>query len=231
MILAAQQPCYLPATDFFYKMSLSDVFVLADDVRFTTNADINRAKIKTAQGECWLTVPVFTKRRGGQFIHQVEIDNLQNWRDKHWKTLRTTYAYAAYFDLYADFFEEMFHSKESPITLIELNLVLIDYLRIALNLNATVVRSSALNVCSTGADWIFEIADAMGADTYLANATFSKYLSKKVFAERGLHLNFVEMPAVSYYQQFGDFIPGMSIVDLLFNEGERSREILLGKVP
>lgn len=230
MILAAHQPCYLPSVEFFHKLSIADVFVLADDVRYTTNAEINRTKIKTAKGECWLTVPVLTEGRAGQLIHQVEIDNQQNWRDKHWKTLQMNYAYAAYFDHYADFVEDLFHSKESPLTLLEFNLAIIDYLRIALNLNVKVVRSSTLNVRSTGVDWIFGIAEALGADVYLTSSTFSTYLSKKVFEGRGLHLNFIEIPSVRYYQQFGDFIPGLSVVDLLFNEGERSRGILMGEM-
>ncbi len=231
MILAAHQPGYLPTIDFFYKMSRADVFVLADDLVFTTHSDINRAKIKTARGPSWLTVPVRTKSRRGQLIHQVETDHQQNWRAKHWNTLRMNYAYAPYFELHSDYFETLYLFGDPPARLFEWNAAVIDYLAASLKLKTKLIRSSGLNVHARGQEWVFGVAAATGCRTYLADAAFARYLSKEKFAQHGLALQFLQNPKLRYHQQFGDFISGLSIVDLLFNEGERSREILMENSP
>ncbi|MFQ5865210.1 MAG: WbqC family protein, partial [bacterium] len=127
MILAANQPTYLPLLDFFTKMHFADVFVLADDIQYTKHSFINRTKIKTALGVQWLTVPVSTKGRMGQLINQVQIDTVQNWRQKQWKTLLVNYKYAAYFEKYADFFEDLF--KKPWTRLLELNLEIIEFIK------------------------------------------------------------------------------------------------------
>ncbi|NIV92323.1 hypothetical protein GWN42_05845, partial [candidate division KSB1 bacterium] len=108
MFLAAHQPAYLPDLTFFYKMSVADMFVLADTLQFSKHGAINRAKIKTARGINWLTVPVLTKGREGQSIAEVEINGAQAWQHKHWKTLVVNYTYAAYFEKYADFFANLY---------------------------------------------------------------------------------------------------------------------------
>lgn len=230
MMLAAHQPAYLPAIDFFYKMALADVFILADDVRYSTHPAINRAKIKTAQGATWLTVPVLTKGRSGQRVNQVEVDNQQNWRSKHWKSLQTNYTFAAYFDLHADFFEKLYLYEHSPSKLVESTLPIIYHLVSVLNLKTKVKLSSDFNLRASGQEWIFQLAEATGCDTYLADISFSKYLSTEMFFERGVLLSFISPPNIHYYQQFEGFLPGLSIVDLVFNEGERCHEILQGNM-
>jgi hypothetical protein len=231
MICAASQPCYLPPISFFHKMAMADVFVIADDVRYTTDAAINRAKIKNAQGRLWLTVPVLTKGRVGQLIREVEIDNSQNWREKHWKTLQMNYAYSPYFDLYADDLATIFDAGEHSSSLLKLNLSLIEYVVQSLNLRWKIVRSSSLKIGETGRDWIFGILEATGCDTYLADSKFAGYLSNADFERNDFAVRFIDEPNISYHQQFGLFVPHLSIVDLLFNEGEKALESLGGKVP
>ena len=75
MIVAIHQPNYLPWLGYFYKIAKCDMFVLLDNVQYAKNSFINRNKIKTPQGELWLTVPVKSKGRFGQLIKEVEIDN------------------------------------------------------------------------------------------------------------------------------------------------------------
>ena len=229
MILAANQPCYLPAVDFFNKMSRADVFVLADDVQYSTNALINRARIKTAQGAGWLTMPVRSRGRSGQRIADVEFDVWQNWRVKHWRTLLTNYTYAGYFEDHADFFENFYLSGSIRQKLLEVNVALISYVIDRLQIHARILLSSDLHIKAEGKDWIYKIASATGCDTYLADSRFASYLTTDEFVERGLRLDLLPPTDLRYYQQFGDFVPGLSIVDLLFNEGVNGSRTLMAK--
>jgi len=83
--VAIHQPAYLPYLGFFSKIHNSDVFVFLDNV--TKNEWINRNKIKTPDGWCWLTVPMVNKNILETPICKVEISNAVNWRRKHYLSL------------------------------------------------------------------------------------------------------------------------------------------------
>ena len=84
-IVAIHQPNFLPWIGYFYKIVKSDIFVFLDNVQYTKNSFINRNKIKTSQGEMWLTVPVSFSF--GQLIRKVRINNLVDWQKKHLRRL------------------------------------------------------------------------------------------------------------------------------------------------
>ena len=74
MRVGIHQPEHLPWLGFFHKMSMSDCFVLLDNVAYSKNDFQNRNRIRTSgtvAGWCWLTVPVLTKGRSGQKISDV----------------------------------------------------------------------------------------------------------------------------------------------------------------
>lgn len=228
MKLAAHQPCFLPFISFFYKMSLADIFVLADDYQYTTNNFLNRTKIKTVQGLNWLTVPVLTKKQGAQRLNQVRINNIQNWRKKHWRTLQVNYVYAAYFDLFADFIEKIYNREWEY--LVDLNFEFIDFIRSSLNIVPKIVLSSDLKLTGQGNARLFQMLTKLGCKTYLAGVELTGYLNKCDFTESNFELEFLEFKHPVYHQQFADFLPGMSVIDLLLNEGPDSRKIISGEI-
>ena len=95
MILAIHQLHYLPWLRYFHKIASADVFVVLDNIQFNKNGWQNRNKIKTDQGELILTVPVLHKM--GQSLAEVEIDNKQPWRRKHWGAISNHYRKATFF--------------------------------------------------------------------------------------------------------------------------------------
>ncbi len=225
-ILAAHQPVYLPDLAFFYKMAKADVFVLADDLQYSTHGNINRARIKSAAGAQWLTVPVLTHGRQGQRIREVEIANAFHWRQRHLKTLTVSYKKAAFFEKYIDFFEELY--AKSWHRLFDLNQAAIEYLREALEIRTPMKWSSEMDIEAKGTARIIEMAHRLGCDAYLAEQRYESVLDPEAFAAAGLILIFVDEATQPYHQLFGDFIPGLSVVDLLMNEGDMARRILLG---
>jgi len=68
----------------------------------------NRNRIKTPSGPAWLTVPVLRKGYLTKRICDLEINNAEPWRRKHWRSLTTAYGKAPHFDDYAAFFEEVY---------------------------------------------------------------------------------------------------------------------------
>lgn len=223
-VAAADWPGYLPAIPFFAKMMQADVFVLADDLRYTKHSWINRARIKNAKGWQWLTVPVFTKGRLGQTIREVEIDNSSGWTRRHWKTILVNYRHAAYFELLEEAVASVYARQWTR--LIDLNLAFIDLVRTALGVRTHLVRSSELGVYGTGTVRLVELCRAVAADVYLSDAESSRLLQRARLEEAGIAFQEARFEHPQYHQLFGEFVPNLSILDLLFNEGEMAREII-----
>lgn len=224
MILAAHHPCYLPPIVCFYKMCHADVFVLTDDFQYSTQGEINRARIKTAAGPQWLTVPVLTKGRPRQKVSEVEINQQQHWQRKHWKTIRLNYAFAAYFEQYAEPLQQLYGKEWRR--LIDVNLALVDWMRRSLDISKEIVMSSALNLSGDGVSKLIEMTRILGCDAFLAEMNYRDYLSAARFARAGTELRFFQFETPEYHQQFGEFVPGLSSIDLLLNEGSAARDFL-----
>ena len=226
MTFAAHQPHYLPSLAWWHKMVRAETFVVADEVQYVTGNSMNRCRIKTPEGVQWLTVPVVTKGKGRQSIRDVRISNQSDWRKRHLHTLRLNYAKAAFFDLYFPSFEQLYERKWR--FLIDLNLAALDLLRESLHLRTPVILSSSLNISTRGTNKIVAIAQQVGGEIYLTEPEAKNHLDESKFTEFGIAVQFESFPPPSYHQLFGNFAPNLSIIDLLFNEGEESKSILLG---
>lgn len=226
MIVAIHQPNYLPWLGYFYKIAWSEVFVFLDNVQYSKNSIINRNKIKTPQGAAWLTVGVLTKGRLGQVIKEVDINNDTSWYRTHEKSISQNYSKAPYFRNYQELFEDVYRRRWEK--LIHLNEALIKLNCDLLGIKATkFLRASELNVSGQSTELLISICKAIGADTYLSGFGGKKYMDDKAFEEAGISLSYYDFEHPTYNQLWGEFIPNLSIIDLLFNEGEKSLEILL----
>lgn len=223
MILAAHQPNFIPWIGYFHKMAITDKFVLADDVQYTTHGFINRNYIKTRNGKQWLTVPVVTRGRGLQKINEVRIDKDQNWRQKHWNSLQLNYKYAPYFDFYADFFERLY--QKNWTFLVDLNIALIEFVRKSLNISCPISFSSELDLTyglverTDATERIVDMVKKTGCTKYLSGESGKNYLKENLFGEAGIQLIYSGFQHPIYHQQFRDFVSHLSVIDLLFNEG------------
>ena len=91
MILTAHQPAYLPWLGYFHKLMISDIFIILDNVQYQKNYFTNRNKIKTPQGEAWITLPILTSGHLDKKICEMKINNKIRWRQKHWKSIDFNY--------------------------------------------------------------------------------------------------------------------------------------------
>lgn len=224
---AAQPPQYLPGPAYFYLMHNADFFVVADDLQFTTHGLINRTRIKTVQGAQWLTVPVRTHGLGRQQIKDVQIHNAGNWRRRHWKTIVVNYRGAAYFEKYSDAFQAIYEREWTYLA--DLNSSCIDLIHRELQLPAKLVRGSELGVDATATARIIALAEALGCDTYLCERRFARVIDRTALQNAGIRLVLVDPPEIVFHQLFGAFLPGLSIIDLLFNEGDEAKTLLPGR--
>jgi hypothetical protein len=224
MTLSVHQPQYLPWLGYFDKIAKSDCFVFLDEVQYKPREFQNRNKIKTKDGWIWLSIPVKSKGKGRQKICDIKIDNNFSWQNQHKGSLKTWYGHAPFFRDYFPFFEQIFERKWEK--LVDLNVYIIEYVLKQLAITRPIYFESALDIRNTKTDRIIEICQKLKADTYLSGIGGREYLEEEKFSQAGLKLLYQDFHHPVYKQQFmkseTDFLPYMSIVDLLFNAGKRA---------
>lgn len=225
MILTAHQPVYLPWLGLFHKIALADTFVLFDDVQYLPKDWNNRNKIWTMSGDMWLTVPVITKGHREKPIRTIEINNQLPWRRKHWRSLAFNYNTAPYFKFYAPFFEDLYNREWKYLA--ELNEYMLRWFLSTLGITVNVIRASDLGLNGRKSDLVLDMCKRLGAKTYIFGALGRNYAKVDDFESQGVRLLFQDYRHPVYSQLQGAFRPHLSVVDLLFNCGKRSLEILM----
>lgn len=230
MRVSIHQPNYLPWLGFFHKMSLCDQFVLLDTVPFSKNSYQNRCRIKTAQGEQWLTVPVLIKGHFAQPTHLVRVDAHGGWAEKHWRTVQQNYRRAPFFHELSEQLEPIYRTAWD--LLVDPNSALIKKIADALSIKTPILRASQLDVQGSRSELLCAICQALGATEYLSGPSGKGYLDETVFSARGIRVLYHQFDHPVYRQRYDPFIPGLSIIDLWANLGPASRALLVeGKSP
>ncbi|MBU1727284.1 MAG: WbqC family protein [Candidatus Omnitrophica bacterium] len=226
MILSAHQLHYLPWLRYFHKIAESDVFVVMDNIQFNKNGWQNRNKIKCSSGWMYLTIPIYNKFQ--QRIDEVKIDNTQNWRSKHWNALLCNYSKAPYFKEYKSFFEGVFSKDWDSLN--DINYEMFYFYLDVLGIKTKIVKASDLNIEGKDTVRLANICKALGADPYHSGAyALEVYLDEKVMNDAGIKVTLQDWHCPQYEQQFmkAGFVPDLAIVDLIFNHGPKSADIIL----
>lgn len=189
---------YLPPIEFFKELlNFKNETILIDkNEHFPKQTYRNRASIYGANGALSLTVPVLKGSKLHTSVKDVKISYDANWQRIHWMSLQASYRSSAYFEFYEDAFAPFYHQKFD--FLFDYNLELLNTILKLLKQNL------ALNF----------------TESYQA-----EYPQLKDFRS-GIHPKITSnYQPKKYYQVFEDkynFIPNLSIVDLLFNQGPQA---------
>ena len=226
MIVSIHQPNYIPWLGFFHKLLLSDTYVVFDDVQFPRGKDYaNRNQIKTNNGKMWLTASVLGKKDLKPW-NQIEINN-NGWKEKHLNNIESFYKKTPYFKSYFLFLKRIYENDHK--LLLDLNLDLIVFFLGCLDKIPNIILSSDIKTELTGLDKILYILKNQNATKYISGdgEGSKRYINEQLFKDNNIKLTWQNYKHPVYKQQFGEFIPYMSILDLLFNEGPNSKNIIL----
>ena len=215
----------MPWLGFFHKAILADTVCILDDVQFADGDYINRNKIKSIHGPKWLTVPVNKKNHLNRKINQIEIINGE-WQNRHLSLLRQSYSKTSYYLTYIERLEHLIGESEYEF-LIDLDMALLEFLFTELKINTNVIFSSSLEQGGKKSDLILSICLQLGANVYISGQNGADYLCQEDFAKEEIQTVSQVYKPVTYTQAHGDFIPYLSVIDLLFNEGPKSRDIIM----
>jgi len=226
MITAAiMQPTYLPWIGYFGLMDRVDKFVFLDSVQFAKRSWQQRNQIKTLTGASWLTVPVHTKGVREQSICDVKIVHDGAFPAKHIRSIETAYGKTPYFDRYADSLFSIFNQDTSSLA--ELSIGITMWIRNELGITTDIQRSSEMNVSSTKADLLANICAYIRAEHYVSPPGSKEYMDvSDAFTAAGIGVSYFDFEHPVYSQVNGDFLPYMSVLDLMFNVGPESLTLI-----
>lgn len=218
------QPTYLPWLGYFDLIDQSDVFVLLDTVQFEKQSWQQRNRVKTPQGVTYLTVPVLQDLDNR--IRDVEINPRVDWRRKHWATIEQSYSRACHFAEFAATLRGIYTTEWNSLA--DLNITLIETFCDMLGMRPSLVRASELPpIQERREELILAHCRHFGADEYLSPPGSRVYLCDETpFRDAGVKLRFQHYEHPTYPQRHGDFVPYLSVLDLLLNVGEDSLNII-----
>ena len=220
MIVSAHQPAYLPWLGYFHKIMLSDIFVVMDDVQFEKNSFTNRNKIISGNKELILTIPVSIKGHTDNTIAQTEVSDIY-WRKKHVKSIEQAYRKSSHFETIFELLTPVLE-REYPYLIDytnRLTKIFLDYLEI----KTKILFASDLFITSQKLDYVIELTRKAGdgeggGDIFVFGALGKDYADIEYLNQKGIIPYFQNYCHPVYTQNTKEFIPCMSILDLMFNE-------------
>jgi WbqC-like protein family len=227
MRVAISQPTYLPWLGYFDLIDQVDTFVALDTVQFERRSWQQRNRIKASRGLLFLTVPVVVKGRFAQRISEVEIES-NHFVRKHLGSIETNYRKTPYFKRYFPEFAAILETCGAGSKLSDLNLRLIQWLCGVLGIQTPLLRASAMSQEGARSVLLLNLCRSLRADSYLSALGSADYLLEDVplFSAAAITVAFQHYEHPHYVQQFPPFRSHSSVIDLIFNHGEHSLEIL-----
>jgi len=223
--LAIIQSNYIPWKGYFDVINRVDEFILLDDVQYTRRDWRNRNLVKTPAGLKWLTIPVETKGHFEAKISQIPIAE-KHWYKKHWSLIEHNYSKAPFFKVYKSFFEDLYLSSYEAF-LSEVNHRFIVAISNWLGISTKISWSSDFECVEGKNERLISLCKQAGATEYISGPAARGYIQESLFEESGIKvtwMNYTDYP--EYNQLFPPFEHGVSIIDLIFNEGPNAKQFM-----
>lgn len=216
MCFSGHQPNLLPYMGVLYKMYRSDVFVLDDDVQYSTDGLHNSNFIKVNGSKHRLTVPVHFNH--GDPINKVKVCYERDWVDKTLRTLQCAYAKAKHFDEGYEFVTRHFQRK--PDLLVDLNISLLTEIvqRFGFRCHLVIASTDVPTELKKNERNLYQCL-RLGGTTYYSGEGGRAYNDEKLFNEHGVRIEYSDYVPVRYRQVGRGFIENLSVLDYIFNMG------------
>ena len=216
--LAIVQSNYIPWKGYFDLINMVDEFILFDVVQYTRRDWRNRNIIKTPSGLRWLTIPVEVKGKYLQKIHEAKVSD-PGWAKKHWSMIVHNYAKAKCFREYRDQFELLYLGCTETY-LSEINYRFISEICRLLNIKTRISWAMDYPFVEGKNERLISLCKATGANHYVSGPSAKAYMDEPMLEAEGIRLSYMEYSGYPVYTQLhGNFEHGVSILDLIFNEG------------
>jgi hypothetical protein len=226
MKIAIMQPYFFPYIGYFQLINAVDKFVFLDDVHFINRGWINRNRILVNGKANMFTVPLQAASQN-KLISEINIV-AENWQEKILKTIELAYKKAPQFAAVNSLIQEVFLSPVADIaTLAKKSIMAVCSF---LGIPTVFIESASVfnNQHLKASDRIIDISRQLDGASYYNLMGGEGLYDRKIFSDNGIQLHFVKTGTMMYSQYGRDFVPALSIIDvLMFNSKNQIQEMLL----
>ncbi len=216
-VFSGHQPNFFPYMGYFYKMHRSDVFVIDDDVQFSSKEWTNRNFIKVNGQKYKVTVPV--SYEFGDPINAVKISYTRNWNTKLLDTIRMNYRKAAHFDEAMEFVASFLDGRYELLSDMNLSAIRQIAERLGIGCHIVVASTDLPTELRNNERNVWQCVQ-VGCNTYYSGLGGKAYNDEEMYASSGIDLEYTDYSPV-VYPQVGrfPFIENLSVIDYLMNCG------------
>lgn len=217
--IAILQSNYIPWKGYFDIINMVDEFILYDDMQYTRRDWRNRNKIVTPNGLLWLSIPVENKGKFYQKINETKVVDKQ-WIDSHWRSIQLNYSRARYFDEYAEQIRGIYEQCREEKFLSMINYKFIRGICDILGIKTQITWSSDYKLVDGKTERLIGLVKEAKGDYYLSGPAAKDYIDDNLFKQANIKLDWMDYTGYpEYHQLFNGFEHGVSVLDLIFNEG------------
>ena len=227
MKVAIMQPYIFPYLGYFQLIKSVDKFIFYDDVNFIKKGWINRNKILINGKESIITFPLI-KASQNKLINEIDLFLNNKDKKKIIAKLEMAYKKAPYFDSTINLVKEIINADLSNIAKYSANSItkISDFLEIDVSFDFSSIQSPESKGMDK-ADRLIHICKKNNSNQYINSIGGQTLYSKEYFNANGVNLSFIEN-YIEPYLQFGEeFVPNLSIIDIImFNDTKTVRKML-----
>ncbi len=221
------QPYLFPYIGYFQLMNAVDEFIIYDNIQFTKKGWINRNRILANGTDTYITLPLKKDSDYLDIKARFLSDEWFNERKKTLNRITESYRKAPQFNFVFPIIERVLMNEEKNLFKFVLNSLkeINQYLDIKTPL---IISSSVpINHDLKAENKVIELCKARKATIYINPIGGVELYSKEDFKNEGLQLQFLKANNITYPQFKNDFVPFLSIIDvMMFNSLEDIKLII-----
>jgi hypothetical protein len=195
-----------------------------DDVQFEKNSFINRNRILSKNGPLWLTIPVETQGYKDRSIRDMKVAS-GKWRYKHLKSIEQTYGKCPFFYEVMPFLTRTLSTAQTYLV-DYVNPLLFDLLAY-LDITTPIRLASELDIKDRKLGYVISLTQKVHGTHFVFGAMGKEYADEQVLCQANIKACFQDYKHPVYTQHQAPFIRNLSLLDALFMEGKRVRDITL----
>jgi WbqC-like protein family len=225
MKLAIMQPYFMPYIGYFQLIAAVDQFIVYDNIKYTKKGWINRNRMLQNGQDVMFSLPL---KSGSDSLDVCERELAADFnKDKLLNQFKGAYRHAPYFEQTLPLLEQIVRYEDANLFRYLHHSIVKTCEHLGITTPIKISSSIDIDHSLKSQDKVLTLCEAAGATNYINTIGGLELYSKDVFRERGIELNFIKSKPLEYAQFGGEFVPWLSIVDvMMFNPLDAVRMII-----
>lgn len=219
MKVAIMQPYFFPYLGYFQLINSVELFIVYDNIKYTKKGWVNRNRFLQNGKDVFFVLPL---KGDSDFLYVRERELAADFkRNKFLNKIKSAYQHAPYFKKVFPLIELIISYEEVNLFLFLHNSIVKTCEYIGIETEIRVSSQIAIDHGLKGQDKVLALCEAVGANVYVNAIGGMELYLRENFLSRGIELKFIKSMPFEYKQFGNEFVPWLSIVDvMMFNSIE-----------